>query len=1036
MNPAPNTASVIPRLAWAERFMNALTYPQKFTIISAVFVLPIALMIYFYNAEMGQRIDFAAKESIGLQYIRPLHQLMTQSTEAQLAAVDFGQKSEAARPALIRHLQSVQEAIAQLHKTNAQSSSKLETERLHGILSQNWDYLRQQITTSRVQEPLALFAELSTDTRNLIAHVANRSNLILDPSSNSYYLMDATCLKWPALHEILTKTWLMNHSALLRREITAEEKAELTAQLGVLRSLRYELQQGLQFSFDNDPTRRVQPQLLAPLKECLQALENYDSFCQQELLQPPRPKVTVNDLALPARRAVTASADLWKQSAAVLEELLQMRQDQYRHQQQIVWIAVSLLLIIAAILFSGFYSAVMRTVRDIQSAVQQMQQGNYHTQLTVQTRDELGKVVTSFNSVLDRLHDEYLQVKEESARAAEAQHQARENEIRFRGIFENALEGMFQTSLDGRYLAANLALARLYGYDSAEELMKSIDDISHGIYVDKARRATFIRELDQHGFLKDFISEIYRRDRTKIWISENARLVRDQQGQPVCYEGSVTDVTFRQQIEQTRRDVELEMRRAKEYAERASRAKSDFLANMSHELRTPLNGILGYTQILKRNAGLPEKAAAGLNIIHQSSEHLLTLINDILDLSKIEADKIELALSEFDLRSFLQAITGMFHLRAQQKRIAFHEHFDVTLPNVVRADEKRLRQIIINLIGNAVKFTDRGGVTFRVEKLENRLRFFFEDTGIGIADEKIDLLFKPFSQVSDQARNAEGTGLGLALSQRLVNLMGGTISVQSEYGKGSRFSFEIELETADVNLPTLRAKPREITGYHGPRQTVLAVDDKWENRAVLVDMLTPLGFAVVEAENGKVALDILATTPVQIILTDLVMPVMDGFELTRQVRKEEKWKDLVIVTISASVFDFNAEKSRAAGCQDFLGKPVDLNELLACIKTYLRLEWVYQEERTTEPILDATTTAAPLPQAEESFALPPLPAEVAGRLLDFAKKGDVQNLRQEIDQLALHNPDYRPWQKQLLILIENFKMKQIRQLIEAHSLPS
>ncbi len=336
---------------------------------------------------------------------------------------------------------------------------------------------------------------------------------------------------------------------------------------------------------------------------------------------------------------------------------------------------------------------------------------------------------------------------------------------------------------------------------------------------------------------------------------------------------------------------------------------------------------------------------SGVKVIHQSAEHLLTLINDILDLSKIEADRIELQLTDIDLRDFLETICNMLRVRATQKKIAFHEHLADNLPRVVRADEKRLRQILINLLGNAVKFTDRGGVGFHVSRSGAKIRFSIEDTGIGIPEEKIGLLFQPFSQVSDAQRNAEGTGLGLALSQRLVPLMGGAIEVKSKMGEGSTFSFEIDLPEVSSVQTVQVEKPRHIVGYRGPRVRVMIVDDRWENRAVLAEMLHPLGFITAEAENGQEALAGMAKERPDVVLTDLVMPVMDGFELTRRIRADAALKDLIIITVSASIFDFDTEKSRQAGCNDSVPKPVDLSALLACMRLYVpSLDWIYEEE--------------------------------------------------------------------------------------------
>ncbi len=470
-------------------------------------------------------------------------------------------------------------------------------------------------------------------------------------------------------------------------------------------------------------------------------------------------------------------------------------------------------------------------------------------------------------------------------------------------------------------------------------------------------------------------------------------------------------------------------------AERANRAKSEFLANMSHELRTPLNGILGYAQILRNLPALPEKALSGLRIIHQSGEHLLTLINDILDLSKIEARKIEILPSEFRLHEFLRGPVGMFQIRAEQKGIGFEVSLDPALPESVHADEKRLRQVLINLLGNAVKFTDAGSVRFEAAPVSpGRIRFSVRDTGIGIAPKKMGRLFKPFSQVADAARNAEGTGLGLALSQRLVLLMGGVIEVESEYNKGSTFWFELDLAAGSAPAAAPQADTGEtpVTGYAGPRRLLLVVDDIPANRAVIADMLAPLGFGIIEAANGREALDKLPHERPDLILTDIAMPVLDGLQLIQYVRQMEAFRDLPIVPFSASVEEPEVERCRSLGCPDFLEKPIDYPLLLSVLRRNLALEWLGPDGAPYDPEAAAAAqrTAAP------SDAPPvPLPAEAAAELADLARRGDLLHLVAAAERLAAADPRHAPFLDRLREAADGFRMKQIRQIVEEHTPP-
>ncbi len=485
-----------------------------------------------------------------------------------------------------------------------------------------------------------------------------------------------------------------------------------------------------------------------------------------------------------------------------------------------------------------------------------------------------------------------------------------------------------------------------------------------------------------------------------------------------------TNAHLEQKVAERTKDLE-----AKTFeAERASRAKSEFLANMSHELRTPLNGILGYAQILG-NLALPAKAQSGVRVIRQSGEHLLTLINDILDLAKIEARKIEITPTDIHLPDFLRGPVEMFQIRAEQKGISFEVEISPDLREAVQADEKRLRQVVINLLGNAVKFTDRGRVCFKVTPHEGRVRFAFVDTGIGIPPNKVALLFKPFSQVSDAARNAEGTGLGLALSQRLVQLMGGTIQVESEFGRGSTFSFELELPPGTVSA--FPDKPTEnvsrINGYEGKRRKILVADDIPSNRAVLVEMLTPLGFQTVEAKDGRVALDLLTKEKPDLVLLDLAMPVLDGIQFIQYVRQIDACRNLPIIPISASVGEEEIKRCRILGCEDFLIKPVDYGRLLDRLKLRLGLEWTKVESAAeAEPMEEAPENTGPVAA---------LPAEVAGLMADLARRGDLLNLRKEAEAFVACEPSYRPFLDRLRKLSEGFRVRQIRELIVEYSQP-
>jgi PAS domain S-box-containing protein len=553
---------------------------------------------------------------------------------------------------------------------------------------------------------------------------------------------------------------------------------------------------------------------------------------------------------------------------------------------------------------------------------------------------------------------------------------------------------------------------------------------------------------------------IERSDGQPALFSVNAAPLVDEAGQADGMVAAVDDITARIQAEEelkrhrdhleelvNERTAELAV--AKEQAEVANQAKSVFLASISHELRTPLNGILGYAQILTRAGGLTSRQADGLHIMRQSGEHLLSLINDVLDLTKIEAGKLDLAPTDLHFPSFLQDLVGFCRMRAEQKGLTFAYQAAPDLPVGIRVDEKRVRQVLLNLLDNAIRFTDTGRVTFRVSaelrvlssefdigkrspqnvelKTQNScvLRFEVIDTGVGISPDDLSRLFRPFEQVGDPRQRAEGTGLGLAISQRLLQQMSSTLQVKSEVGKGSTFCFDLIVPVVDRTLEAAPSSDRPILGYAGPRQTILVADDSVYNRSILVDLLTPLGFTVVEAADGPAVLEHVRALRPDVILMDLLMPGMTGTEAAQAIRQLEATPEMVIIATSASVLDTNREQSLLAGCDAFLPKPIRVEQLLELLAIHLRLTWCYApaEPRTSAPT-DADDTA---------IVVPP-PAELA-RLFELAEIGDVLGLQARAAYLEHLDPQLRPFAQRLGRLAGRFELEQALTLIARYLQP-
>lgn len=493
---------------------------------------------------------------------------------------------------------------------------------------------------------------------------------------------------------------------------------------------------------------------------------------------------------------------------------------------------------------------------------------------------------------------------------------------------------------------------------------------------------------------------------------------------------------LRQQIQQ-RQKVEISLKKAKEAADLANRAKSDFLANMSHEIRTPLNGIMGYAQILQRSKNITDQERKGLAIIQQCGSHLLTLINDILDLSKIEAQKMELSPVGFHFPAFLEGVTEIFGIRAQQKKISFISQFDPHLPTGVFADEKRLRQIIINLLGNAVKFTQHGAVTFKVEILESspadspqpsiKVRFQVQDTGIGISADKLAKIFLPFEQVGDNRFQSQGTGLGLAISQKFLSLMNSSLNVKSQPDKGSIFGFDVILPLSSEWSQSARDAYQEtIIGFKGEKRKIVMVDDRWENRSVILSLLEPIGFEIIEANDGVEGLKKIAQHKPDLIIADLVMPKMDGFEMIRRVRHAPKFKDTPIIASSASVFEAEQSDSIAAGANEFLCKPLSAEILLEMLQSLLNLEWIYEgEENNTDD-----NSSEVLAENSTEIAIPD--EDTIVHLYSLAKKGDLDEVLAQADQLEQQDKKYAIFLKQLRELAEGFQVKQLQNFIQKY----
>jgi PAS domain S-box-containing protein len=591
----------------------------------------------------------------------------------------------------------------------------------------------------------------------------------------------------------------------------------------------------------------------------------------------------------------------------------------------------------------------------------------------------------------------------------QTERELQESEVRFRSTFEQAAVGVAHLAPDGQFIRLNQRFAEIVGYSHEQLINLSFQDITHP--EDLEVNLEYFKEIfigDKKNFSLE--TRYIRGDRSSLWIDLTVSLVKEATGKAKYFIAVIEDISDRKQM-----DLVLKQ---------ANQAKDAFIAHMNHELRTPLNAILGFAKIIEQDPTLTEQTFQNIKLVHQSGLHLLTLINDILNLSKIEAGKIQLQLQDFHFISFLDNLGATLRLRAQTKGIAFYNRFHPSLPPVIRADETRLRQVLFNLLSNALTFTQIGKISFQVEHLcqldreskLHKIRFKIKDTGIGIPEDKLNQIFLPFEQLDRTQRETEGTGLGLTIAKSLLELMNSQLQVKSILGEGSVFWFDVDvLEGDPTGIPIPELDLGVATKViDGRGRKILVVDDVSDNRQLLVEWLEFLSFEVVTAENGVKGLEVAKSFQPHAILLDILMPEMDGIEVLARIRKDPQLKNIVVILISADLHFEESLRNRKVKFEDFLSKPVDLDLLIDSLKTHLKLESIQSEFKT-----DKNLSSFILPSQEEILSI-----------LQLAQIGDMDLVIEKTNSLEKIDNNYLSFVREVQKLASSFQQYKLISFLE------
>ncbi len=625
----------------------------------------------------------------------------------------------------------------------------------------------------------------------------------------------------------------------------------------------------------------------------------------------------------------------------------------------------------------GLIQHPIKTIRERLGALTSSDPQN-STTIDIVTNDEFAEVYSEINTLIKR-----------------QQHDLECSSVRLEMIVDQAADPIISFDGEGHIIVFNPAAEQFFGYRAAEMMGKTLLDLieftpeKNEVCDECTQEKALIDHLYGHqNGIKRFTG-IHQSGEKRMFESNVSK--SDTDG-TLIYTAILRDISQQLMIEDA-------LTGAKNSAESANALKSEFLANMSHELRTPLNAVLGFTQLLSTDKNLTEGQLEKIDIISRSGEHLLSLINDILDISKIEAGKLELHNTVFSLKQFIGDIREMFSLRCKKNGLSLYVEFAGDIPEMVRGDLGKLRQVIINLVGNAVKFTKEGGIGILVGVENGEIKFSVTDSGKGIPSNEIEMIMQPFTQ-SSVTDNEGGTGLGLAISSRFIQMMGGKLTVQSELGKGSTFTFSLFLPESHEKPAEAESEMVAIAVKKGAEVTALIVDDKELNRLVLKEMLVTAGFITIEVENGKIAVELARDIKPQIIFMDIKMPVMDGYEAMRLIKGNDANKSIRIFALTASAFTNDEEKILASGFDGFLAKPFKRSSLFGLIKEKSGIALEYEKAPAAQ-----STVVPEFDTLDFAYASNRLGKETIAEIADAVQINDFTGVQAIVETKMLPHKD-------------------------------